>query len=89
MLVLLEHGFKVCILDNLDNSFQKAYDRMVELAGDKAGNMKFIKVGGSGGGEGAASPPLRRFDVLLHVPYACILAPCLPTCRATCATWRT
>jgi UDP-glucose 4-epimerase len=43
VLVLLEHGYKVCIMDNLDNSFQKAYDRMVELAGDKAPNMKFIK----------------------------------------------
>lgn len=30
-------------MDNLDNSFQKAFDRMVELAGDKASNMKFIK----------------------------------------------
>lgn len=44
VLVLLEHGFKVVLMDNLDNSFQKAYDRMVELAGDKASNMKFIKV---------------------------------------------
>ncbi|KAL4424969.1 hypothetical protein ABPG77_002854 [Micractinium sp. CCAP 211/92] len=43
VLVLLEHGFKVVLMDNLDNSFQKAYDRMVELAGDKASNMKFIK----------------------------------------------
>ncbi|KAI3436791.1 hypothetical protein D9Q98_006202 [Chlorella vulgaris] len=43
VLTLLEHDFKVVILDNLDNSFQKAYDRMVELAGDNASNMKFIK----------------------------------------------
>ena len=43
MLVLLEHGYRVTIVDNLDNSFQKAYDRMVELAGDKAGGMKFIE----------------------------------------------
>lgn len=46
MLVLLEHGFRVVLMDNLDNSFQKAYDRMVELAGDKAANMKFIEVRG-------------------------------------------
>lgn len=45
VLTLLEHDFKVVILDNLDNSFQKAYDRMVELAGDNASNMKFIKAG--------------------------------------------
>lgn len=99
VLVLLEHGFRVVILDNLDNSFQvggrgrglvtqcmpsvpnvdfdrsrgvrtsclpnprqrinsirrcrrplvpraqKAYDRMVELAGDLAPNMKFVKAG--------------------------------------------
>ena len=67
MLVLLEHDFRVVILDNLDNSFQKAYDRMVELAGDKAGNMKFIQVGsalsggrvgftGGGCGSGAGGP---------------------------------
>lgn len=56
MLVLLEHGYKVCIMDNLDNSFQKAYDRMVELAGDKAPNMKFIKVGGGPGGWARVAP---------------------------------
>ena len=52
VLVLLEHDFKVVILDNLDNSFQKAFDRMVELAGDKAGNMSFVKVRGTAGGPG-------------------------------------
>lgn len=45
MLVLLEADYKVVVLDNLDNSFQKAYDRMVELAGDKAKNMTFVQVG--------------------------------------------
>ena len=49
VLVLLEHGFKVVLMDNLDNSFQKAYDRMVELAGDKAGQMKFVEVRLAGG----------------------------------------
>jgi nucleoside-diphosphate-sugar epimerase len=44
VLVLLEHDYTVVVMDNLDNSFQKAYDRMVELAGDKAKNMRFIKV---------------------------------------------
>ena len=35
------------IIDNLDNAFQVAYQRMQHLAGDKAKNMKFIKVGPS------------------------------------------
>ena len=33
------------IIDNLDNAFQVAYQRMQDLAGDKAKSMKFIKVG--------------------------------------------
>lgn len=60
VLVLLEHGFKVCIMDNLDNSFQKAYDRMVELAGDKAPNMKFIKVGRAPSEPARPPPPSER-----------------------------
>lgn len=41
---LLEHGYLVTIIDNLDNSFVEAFNRMKELAGDKADNMKFIEV---------------------------------------------
>lgn len=73
MLVLLEHGYKVCIMDNLDNSFQKAYDRMVELAGDKAPNMKFIKVGRGPGGWAQVAPlparplPPGGMTALLHL----------------------
>jgi hypothetical protein len=44
VLSLLDHGYRVTIIDNLDNSFEEAYRRMQELAGDKAANMKFIKV---------------------------------------------
>lgn len=44
VLSLLEHGCKVTIIDNLDNAFQIAYERMQKLAGDHAKNMKFIKV---------------------------------------------
>lgn len=44
-MALLEHGYSVTIIDNLDNSFPEAFRRMQELAGDKAANMKFIKVG--------------------------------------------
>lgn len=42
-LALLEHGYNITIVDNLDNSFQLAVDRVKELAGDKASNMTFIK----------------------------------------------
>lgn len=42
-LCLLETGYKVTIIDNLDNSFQLAVDRVSELAGDKAANLKFVK----------------------------------------------
>ncbi len=44
MLSLLDHGYKVTIIDNLDNSFQEAFNRMKVLAGYMAGNMKFIQV---------------------------------------------
>ncbi|GAB4820615.1 hypothetical protein N2152v2_007661 [Parachlorella kessleri] len=43
VLALLEHGYTVTILDNLDNSFLEAFNRMKELAGDKASNMDFIE----------------------------------------------
>ena len=43
VLCLLENGYKVTIIDNLDNSFQLAVDRVSELAGDKAVNMTFVK----------------------------------------------
>jgi len=42
-LCLLENGYKLTIVDNLDNSFQLAVDRVVELAGDKGANLTFVK----------------------------------------------
>lgn len=45
VLSILDHGYHVVIIDNLDNAFEEAYKRMQKLAGDKAKNMKFIKVG--------------------------------------------
>ena len=48
MLSLLDHGYAVTIIDNLDNAYEEAYRRMQELAGSKASNMKFIKVRYSG-----------------------------------------
>lgn len=44
VLALLEADYSVTIIDNLDNSFDEAYSRMQKLAGDKKGNMTFIKV---------------------------------------------
>lgn len=46
MLALIESGYSVTIFDNLDNSYEAVFDRMKELAGDKARNMKFVKVRG-------------------------------------------
>jgi UDP-glucose 4-epimerase len=51
VLSLLDHGYTVTILDNLDNSFLEAFNRMKELAGDKAGGMTFIKVRTAGPGD--------------------------------------
>lgn len=45
VLVLLEHGAKVTLIDNLSNSFMRVFDHMKKLAGDKASLMKFVKVG--------------------------------------------
>lgn len=48
-LVLLEHGAKVTLLDNLSNSFMRVLEHMKKLAGAKAGSMSFVQVGGSAG----------------------------------------
>lgn len=45
MLQLLENGYDVVIMDNLRNSFPKAFEHMQRIAGDKADRMKFVKVG--------------------------------------------
>ena len=44
VLALLDSGYTATIFDNLDNSFEAVFDRMKELAGDKADKMKFVKV---------------------------------------------
>lgn len=41
VLVLLEHGAKVTLIDNMSNSFPRVFEHMKKLAGDKAGHMKF------------------------------------------------
>lgn len=43
VLVLLNHGCTVTLIDNLSNSFPKVFDHMTRLAGDKASQMKYIQ----------------------------------------------
>jgi UDP-glucose 4-epimerase len=43
VLQLLDGGYSVVIMDNLRNSFPKAFDHMERIAGDKADKMKFVK----------------------------------------------
>jgi hypothetical protein len=45
-LVLLQHGHSVVMLDNLSNSFERVFEHMKKIAGDKADKMKFVQVGG-------------------------------------------
>jgi UDP-glucose 4-epimerase len=51
-LCLLENDYTITVVDNLDNSFELAIERVAELAGEKAKNMKFVTV------------DLRDFDAL-------------------------
>lgn len=44
VLVLLEHGATVTLIDNLSNSFPRVFDHMNKLAGDKASKMKYVQV---------------------------------------------
>jgi hypothetical protein len=42
--VLLNHGCRVTLIDNLSNAFPKVFEHMKKLAGDKADRMKYIEV---------------------------------------------
>lgn len=44
VLQLLDNGYDVVIMDNLRNSFPKAFEHMQRIAGDKAARMNFVKV---------------------------------------------
>lgn len=44
VLVLLEHGCTVTLIDNYSNSFPRVFEHMKKLAGDKASKMKFVEV---------------------------------------------
>lgn len=43
MLALLEAGHSAIIVDDLSNSFPQVFARLQKLAGDNAGNMKFVQ----------------------------------------------
>ena len=43
MLILLEHGYRVTMIDNLSNSYMRVLDHMTELAGANVERMEFIK----------------------------------------------
>jgi NADPH:quinone reductase-like Zn-dependent oxidoreductase len=43
-LLLLEAGYKVVIVDNLDNSVEDAVERVADLAGEHGKNLYFFKV---------------------------------------------
>lgn len=44
VIVLLERGYKVTIFDDLSNACEQVYPRLKVIAGDKAADMRFIKV---------------------------------------------
>lgn len=44
VLVLLEHGHSVTMIDNMSNSFSKVFSHMKKLAGNKASSMSFVEV---------------------------------------------
>lgn len=62
MLVLLEHGCTVTLIDNESNSFPRVFDHMKKLAGDKADKMKYTKVWG---GRWRLRPGGARFGAVL------------------------
>ncbi|KDD76925.1 NAD dependent epimerase/dehydratase [Helicosporidium sp. ATCC 50920] len=65
-LVLLEEGFSVTVMDNLDNSFEKAINRVRELAGSKGEHLKFVQ--GDLCTPGAVADVLKegKFDCVIH-----------------------
>jgi NADPH:quinone reductase-like Zn-dependent oxidoreductase len=43
-LLLLEAGYRVVVIDNLDNSVEDALERVADLAGEHGKNLYFFKV---------------------------------------------
>lgn len=66
VLVLLEHGASVFLIDNLSNSFLRVLDHMKKLAGDKADRMKFAEcdINDKAGLEKIFSE--EKFDCVIH-----------------------
>lgn len=66
MLVLLEHGCTVTIIDNCVNAFPRVFQHMQKLAGDKAGGMKFVKCGLADRDAMQALLTAEKFDAVIH-----------------------
>lgn len=65
-LCLLENGYKLTIVDNLDNSFQLAVDRVIELAGDKGSNLTFVKADLRSFDEMDKLFSAQKYDAVIH-----------------------
>lgn len=65
-MVLLEQGYKVTAVDNLDNSFQEAIDRVKELAEDKASNLKFVQCDLRNEADLDAAFASEQFEAVIH-----------------------
>lgn len=67
VLALLEAGYAVTIVDNLDNAFMECYNRMKELAGpDKAVRMTFIKADLLNAPDLDVAMGSAKFDAVIH-----------------------
>lgn len=65
-LALLEAGFSVLVLDNLDNSFLECLARLQRLAGDKAANLDFIKADIRDESQLRAAFAIKPVDAVIH-----------------------
>ena len=67
VLALLDTGYSVTIVDNLDNAFMECYDRMKELAGpEQAARMTFIKADLRDAAAIDAALGSAKFDAVIH-----------------------
>jgi len=65
-LVLLEHGYQVTAMDNLDNAFEEVLVRVKKLAGDKASNLNFVKADLRNFEELDALFAKEKYDAVIH-----------------------
>ncbi|KAF5840338.1 UDP-glucose 4-epimerase [Dunaliella salina] len=66
VLVLLENGAKVTLIDNLSNSFIRVLDHIKKLAGEKAGNMKFVECDINDYDKLSSIFQAEKFDAVIH-----------------------